>query len=252
MSMPTRKELEIEIERLEEQHKKDLDTLGDVNELLRQADRRRKTERSNQRKWDRVLENLERGLDETKSRITGCEVNLKTARKALDAKDEAPEAAAEPAEESVPEPEASVSEAGGGGYLALAESIACTPLAELHRFTLEQIADVSGRLEREITRENFPDYEKLAAHIEFANQLRSKAGESDENKERRGQGALRAAIDKVLNKQFDAMSPEEMRLILASQDLLLRNLRPGVQDERLGKLIAAGAAVIKRRLDSSH
>ncbi|MBI2422895.1 MAG: hypothetical protein HYV27_08695 [Candidatus Hydrogenedentes bacterium] len=69
--------LEIKRAQLMEQHAQNVESLNQIQELLRKADLRRVQEADNPRKWDKILDNLEESLTQAKVRVEVSSLDLK-------------------------------------------------------------------------------------------------------------------------------------------------------------------------------
>lgn len=82
--------------------------LDEVRVKIGRADERRKLERGNERKWNRILDQLEDSMDQLKSLIAACDGELVQLKKTTDVPPSKPAAAPAPAPDSRPKPVKSV------------------------------------------------------------------------------------------------------------------------------------------------
>ncbi|MBI3117206.1 MAG: hypothetical protein HYZ00_00870, partial [Candidatus Hydrogenedentes bacterium] len=202
-----------------------------------------------QRRWNAVLDHLELSLDEAKARHQACQAEVLRAEQALR------ELPPSPALEAAPQPPAqrrSEDAAFTKAPPALGEveqELLNAPFAELHKFSLEQIALVQSHLEQ-APQVQSDVTEHLIGRLELANQVREDTAvpaHAAEPQNFRRQLVLRAAIDKIQANRIDAMTPDEIQLVVACHSLLTRRLRPTPKDERLLRILGAALKVLQRK-----
>lgn len=205
----------------------DLVALEKVRDLLTKADERRLREPQDARKWNKVLENLENSLDLSKARYEQSQAELHRLEREIKS---VSGAEAPPYEESV------------AGAQVEADGWSDT-MRKLGGLNLEQ----ASQLQMEIDAGEIVDQE-LEAGLALANQFRDDGGEAaSEAIENRRQLALRAAIDKISKRQFDLMSLDEIKLVLACHSLLTSRLEPTPRDQRLRRILDGASKILQKR-----
>ena len=200
----------------------DLKTLAQVRGLLAKADRRRVVESEDARKWNRVLESLERSLDLTKARYELSVAQVERLER---------EAGLAPS----PGPPSTEGLADPGD--AWGET-----MRRVEGLTLEE----ASQLQSDIDSGNIDDAQ-LEAGLALANQMSGDPESEAESGENRRQLALRAAIDKIGKRRFDQMSLEEIKLVLACHSLLTSRLEPTPRDQRLRRILDGAIKILQRR-----
>lgn len=206
-------------------HQESREALEKVRSLLLKADRQYHRAGPEARKWHKVLENLEASLDECKSRVTVTATELRRFEgklAALLAGDEIPAGAPTPA----PPENADVD----------IDSPWPSPM------DLEEACLLRERID-----EGEIHDKKLEARLELSNQLGDTYDVDKSGDLPRRQLALRGAIDKISRRDFDGMSYEEVKLVLACRSLLTSRLEPTPRDGRLKRIIDGASRVLKQR-----
>lgn len=222
---PLEMKLRRDIDEARARHSAALDALAKVKDLLAKADQRRVQEPQDARKWHRVLENLETSLDDTKKRVSSAELEmLRLERELKEFRQHL-----ERGEQVAPE------DAKGGAAAELGTGL---PKPK----NLEEAA----RMESSLAAEEGGD-RQLAASLELANQMGETYEIDDAGHTPRRQEALRGAIAKISQRQFDAMSHDEIKLVVACHSLLTRRLAPTPRDQRLKRILDGAIRVLERR-----
>ena len=224
-------QLGLDLEQARARCAEDLRALEEVRGLLAKADERRLQEPEEARKWNRVLENLERSLDLTKARfersdtlVRLLERNLDEMRTAHGGPSEAPvNVPSEPAE----------------GWSATMKQVGA--------MNLEQASELQSRIDSGEIHDA-----QLEAGLALANQMH--AGDAvdpaqAEPTEQRRQLVLRGAIDKIGKQQFDQMGLDEIKLVIACHSLLTSRLNPTERDQRLRRILDGAIKILRRRKD---
>lgn len=198
--------------------------------LLAKADARRLAVPEEARRWNKALENMERSLDVVRAR---CAHSL-----ALVAR----------LESDLARLEAGGEEAADAGKDALVDVSSDEewrdPLERLDGFNLEQASQLQARLDAgEI------EDPQLEVGLELANQLRSDSPPRPGEREPRRQLVLRAAVEKIKRRDFDAMTFDEIKLVISCHALLTRRLEPTPRDERLRRILDGAIRVLRKKKD---
>lgn len=201
-----------------------------VKLLLAKADARRLAVPEEARRWNKALENMERSLDVVRAR---CAHSL-----ALVARLEADLARLESGED----------ENGGSGEEGIGDPASDEewrdPLEQVDGFNLEQASQLQARLDAgEI------EDPQLEAGLELANQLRTDSPRRPGTQEPRRQLVLRAAVEKIKRRDFDAMTFDEIKLVISCHALLTRRLEPTPRDERLRRILDGAIRVLRKKKD---
>jgi len=207
----------------------DLRAMDEVRVLLLKADEKRLSEPGESRKWNRVLTNLEKSLDQTRARCAysvGIVSQLEQALAELESDGAAPQIA-------LPEPPSA-------------------PEAEHWAATMEKVGSMSLEeacvLQSQIDDGAIQDAE-LEAGLALANQMHHDEAPSVPLPEARRQDVLRAAIDKVGKQAFDDMSLDEIKLLMACHSLLTSRLEPSMRDQRLRRILDGAIKILRKRKD---
>jgi len=212
----------------------DLQAVDEVKVLLIKADERRMSEPQEARKWNRVLENLENSLDQTRARCAYSSVIASQLEQACAVLEQALEQAAPPPEIVLPTP----------------------PPGEDARHwteTLEKVGALSLEeacvLQSQIDSGEILDSE-LEAGLTLANQMHHEVEPGGQLPEARRQHVLRAAIDKVGKQAFDTMTLDEIKLLMACHSLLTSRLEPTMRDQRLRRILDGAIKILQKRKDA--
>jgi len=238
---------QLEEQRLQrEQHHANVER---VKSLLRKADKRRKTDSGSKQKWDSVLENLEMSLDEARAHRAACDAEITHLEHEL--RDHPMDA---------PSPTSTDSDSGdldemdqlpalGDNSLSVAKKVMGMPMEEIGQLPMEEAAQLYGEIAEENADTASPQVERLMGRIELANQTAAedtKTEDAPQLKERTP-AALRVAVDTICNSRLDDMSAEEIRLTIATHNLLSRRITSSPRDERLKRILGAAVNILARR-----
>lgn len=207
-----------------------------VRDLLAKADKKRRTPGEDVRKWSLVLNNLEHSLDDVRRRQTILENDLRKSRQSLSWAQENPG--------EVPREEGSKR-----------SKIPATTQSGALPLNLEQMSEIEGRLhpvEAQPPEAQPPDAERerIEGEVEFANQTREASTEAQPI--RRQQHRLRAALDKIQQRQFSALSREELQMTIATHSLLSRKLDMNENDQRLLAILETAVTLLREQLTQSR
>ena len=205
----------------------------EIRGLLAKADTRLREDPENRRRWLGVIENLENSLVEVKARLEHVEMSIQRGETQTDAQAEAPRTASS----------ISLSDSG----IRLVENVLSMPVLEVSKLTLEDLAHTQAKSD-----DPGPTPEqraRAAARIEMANQLRPAppASTDTEIPSQRSQLLLRAAIDKIQSGRIETMSPDELRVIAACHELMVRRVNPTPSDLRLKRILGGAINILQRR-----
>jgi len=212
------------------------DIFEQIKALLSKADARRASASDNDRRWNRVLDHLERSLDEARARLERVD---RFVAKAQCAGSDAVSSVS-PADEDTVQCSGDDIQLSQDPAEAVTQVLALS-LTDLSKLTMEQVALLHAQLpEQEIDLES-ADMERAEARIELANQTRRSAAADPSRPlsftERRNQLILRAAINKARAGRCSDVTREERRLISSCYEMLCRRLDPDARDERLKALL---------------
>ena len=210
----------------------DLQAVDQVRVLLLQADERRNTEPVEARKWNRVLENLENSLDQTRARHAYSQAVLFQLEQAL----------------------LELEHAAGQSQIELPEPPRAEK-AEQWTATLEKVGAMSLEeacvLQSQIDSGEIHDA-ALEAGLELTNQMHPdvELAGSERIPDSRRQVVLRAAIDKVGKQAFDSMTLDEIKLLMACHSLLTSRLEPTMRDQRLKRILDGAIKILQKKKDA--
>ena len=221
-----------------------------IQDLLKKADRRRCEEPDNSHRWNRVLDNLERCLDEAKAHVGRCQLEIGRIQRTLQDEQES----ADRTDSAPPQSESMPLEAPSATTLDAARRILSMSVEEMSALTLEEVALLHGQLANENVTLIEQDTAGVLSRIELANQLQAapppSASEDTGAPERRRQVLLRGAIDKICAHQLHNMTEEEARLVISTHALLVRRLTSNPKDERLKHILGAAVNILSNRLQA--
>lgn len=184
-----------------------LKSRAEIQELLARADQRRRAEPADVRRWNSVLDGLEKSLDVTKARLAKAQYTVGQLRRELQA-------------------------ILGEEALAALEEAQSLPEGEDAAATFEE------RLEQVIGVENaaaaLNDEEPEVA-------IRSAEGVAS------GPSLLESAIEKIRTHRVDALDPQEIRVTIAAHDRLTKMRNPSLKDQRLARILGAAVKVVRRK-----
>lgn len=210
----------------------DLQAVDQVRVLLLKADERRISEPEDARKWNRVLENLENSLDQTRARYAYSHALTSQLEQALLEL----EHTVGQTQIELPEPPPA----------AIAEQWAAT-MEKVGAMSLEEACVLQSRIDSGEIHDA-----ALEAGLELANQMHAEAEiiENERVSDSRRQLVLRAAIDKVGKQAFDAMTLDEIKLLMACHSLLTSRLEPTMRDQRLKRILDGAIKILQKRKDA--
>ena len=204
--------------------------LEEIRSLLSKADARLREDPENRRRWLSVIENLENSLTETKARLEHVELAIQRGNTAAE-----------------PETERNV----GGGLsdsgIRYVDNVLRMSVLEVSSLSLEDLSRTQAHAE---TPGLHPEQRaRVASKIELANQLRSTADEAGDADlpSRRAQLILRGAIDKIQAGRIMAMSSDEVQVLSACHELLIRRVNPSPADQRLKRIVGGALNLLQRR-----
>lgn len=214
----------------------DTKALEEVRGLLEKADERRRLEPDDARKWNRVLENLERSLDLIKARHERSEMAVQVLEREWE---QVRTGVLEATEKPLPPASAP---ALARPELAVADERWAATLERLEALNLEQASALQSQIDTGEIRD-----EQLEAGLALANQIRPDMEADSRGPEARRQLLLRAAIDKIRKQRFDLMALEEIHMLLACHSLLTSRLEPTPRDQRLRRILDGAIKILRRR-----
>lgn len=236
-----------------------------VLQLLKKADERRLLE--GERPWNRILDNLERALDLTRSRLTKYEQQIKECARQLHQIQEglAPTASgAVPGDEEQAPPAAPLPQGVrlSKDHVQVAERILAMPLEVLGKLTLNEVAEMNdqifGQGEEQPTRapsganEIPPKKSHLTQRIERAKQTREALAATHRPSEpsfaeRRRQKTLRESVAKVMSGNSKALDLEEVEILLQCHKSLTERASVTANDLRLKGILDGALESIQER-----
>lgn len=223
-----------------------------IRDLMAKTGERRKTDPSNENRWDSVLNNLENALEEAES---GLDSSARMIEQLPDTGQSGP--SSQPAsgkhvsgalprrqcvEEQLfdaepPPQEILEKELPPEDPYAAARSVLETPMEELGDLTLQELALAKSYLDSLPGGISpLPIERSLNARLELANQAPHSAHGIDDNK-RRTQNMLRKAVKKVKAKHVEELTVEEVDLITNGYTLLTQKIKRKDNDDRLLELL---------------
>ncbi len=211
----------------------ELRALDEVKVLLLKADEKRLSEPHDARKWNRVLTNLEKSLDQTRARCAYSEVIVSQLEQASTELERALESAESPAPIALPEPPPA----------AETEHWVAT-LEKVEAMNLEEACVLQSRIDAGEIQDD-----TLEAGLALANQLQHEPEIDTALPEARRQLVLRAAIDKVSKQAFNDMTLDEVKLLMACHALLTSRLEPSMRDQRLRRILDGAIKILRKRKD---
>lgn len=229
--------------------------VAQIYELLERAEARRRNEPHRRRKWDQVLDNLERGLAEARARVAVLEPLAEAAASVNSynpSDGDNPDRDTPPEEADAPSP--------------LPEDASCNlppaPISSLRLMdapfgveieaTLEELGQGRAHVRNVKAGEGDSEAARLLdAQIEFLSQqggaVRTKQeirNGAQTEAERRRQTVLRGAIEKLKRGAFASLSFEEAELALTCYGLLETRLFLNERDARLKVILKQGLSGI--------
>lgn len=250
-------ELSQRIDALRQQQAQHEENIQLVRQKLADADARRRSDTENPRRWNHVLDNLEACLDDAKSRLESCRLAIKRTENEMALLREKKERESRAAW-TAPDPElAEMLPELSGEAMQAARTILETPLEDIGKMSLEEVALLHDQVAEQQFEEALSDTDRLMGRLEFANQMAPEQAEDaappqtqapEQDPEQRKQRILRSAMEHIRTGQLEEMSLEEIRLIISCYNLLTRRLKSTPRDERLKRILGAAVKVLQRRL----
>ena len=245
----TFEELQTRLDLLESEKIKHDESLLNINDLLAKADKRRRIEADNQRKWASVLENLENSLDMIKARREAALVDFTQTKRKLDGLDK--DKSARPTSKAPTEQTQQDANTSGAAISdsskTVAKEILSMSLDELSKLSLEDVALLHQQIGIDFSDELLVEDSKVAAQMELANQSDGTTQSEDEpSPGRRRQKLLRAAIEKILSNNIKDLTQEEVQVTLICHALLRRRVNPSIRDERLIRVLGGFVKMVRK------
>ena len=249
--------------------------VAQIYELLERAEARRRNEPHRRRKWDQVLDNLERGLAEARARVAVLEPLAEAAASVNSypsSDDDRNQEDPEEAEDFSGNADSMTENAGTGGGKDQEEAptlsedasrglppppalrLMDTPFGVEMEATLEKLSQGRAHARRGEDKDGHYEAERLLnTQVEFLSQQHGAArakqkstGRSPEygEAERRRQAVLRGAIDKLKKGAFASLTFEEAELALSCYISLETRLFLNERDARLKVILKQGLSGI--------
>ncbi len=230
-----------------------------IHELLERAEYRRRNEPHRRRKWDKVLDNLERGLAEARARVAVLEP-LAEAAASVNSQEppdtDAPDGDT-PAEDAIaPSPPPQDASCNLPSAPASSLRLLDAPFGAEIEATLKELSQGQAHVPSVETGEgkNEADWlldtqiESLSHSNGTTNAAQESGGKStgDREAERRRQTVLSGAIEKLKKGAFATLSFEEAELALSCYTLLETRLFLNERDARLKVILKQGLSGIAR------
>jgi len=265
-------ELRAQLVRLEVHRQELRGSIEHVRELLDKADERRAAE--GERRWNRVLDNLEAALDVARSKLTACEQQIKETDRRLHSlretgavADEGRSCASHDAE--AVRPAAALEDGVSVGSLEAAERVLALPVEQLGDLTLDQLAELHSHLfegesgEEAVAGQGVeqetapPEKSALSTRIEEARRRgRHRVARARHPAasfvERRKQQLLRGAIGKATADKLSGMTLEEIELILDCHKALGGRESPSDGERQLLSQLESHVDALRARLAELH
>ncbi len=236
--------LQSNVRSLEVQYNEITGKLAEVHRLLKRADARRVAPNEDRSKWNQVIDNLEKSLNDLRSKESLIESELRAARRLLQ-QDLAEGAETATAQVSI-RSTAELSRATSVEHLA--EHILDEPVRTVDDLSLEQMSRLKSHLtDGAGTAQEEKEQAALLSRVEQVNQMQPRMikPKAEEN---RHQFILRAAIDKLKSEKLDVVSYGELKLLFACYSLLSKRLEPTANDRYLQKLLEPSIKEVQRTL----
>jgi hypothetical protein len=242
------------------------DALATVKELLQEADERRVVE--GEGCWDGIIDNLERTLHVTKSRLTTYEQDIKQKERELshilETSPTGDALSTEEGEAPVPREIHATDILLPGERMQEAERILAIPLDVLGTLTLEEVAAMNAQLFEEpaevpqpattghpSTSKETPQKSHLAARIEQARQKRETLAATHKIEcsliERLTEKMLRDAMAKLVGGAIKSMTLEKIEVVQKRRRLLQERTEGSESDRRLRAILNAATAGLQER-----
>lgn len=243
-------QLEHQLQILRERLTQEVETQQSVMDLLNKADARRIKEPKDHRKWNEILDNLERSLDLAKARISQTKQEIDLLIRKIENEtsstyeDDEKYWGSATVQSPLKDFKAVSNEA--------AQRIIELPIDEISRLTLDQV----DQMHRQISAENAAASEsskqddKPTVYLPPEDELyEEELDEQSTSKESRSQIVLRNAIAKIQAHRLDSMTAEEIKLTIACYNKFVKIKNPSPRDERLCRIIGAAIKILKRKMD---
>lgn len=260
--MPTQEQrLKTDLVRLQTLHEQAKVALANVMDLLAKADAR--SAKEGERRWGRIVENLEDALQLAKARVTGYEQLVRQCEQHLEslsrAGARAPEIfSAEEFEDILPDGLALPPD-----HMAAAERILGMSLDDLGSLTIEQVMNMNTQLYEQPPERAAPppapesEYERprsaLDMRIERARETREslaaarRQSQQPSFAERRRQKLLRDAITKISTGKTQMLDFEEIELLIHYHNGLVERVDKSESDVRLQSMLARIIPALEER-----
>ncbi|HOT51518.1 MAG TPA: hypothetical protein P5318_16655 [Candidatus Hydrogenedentes bacterium] len=254
--------LRADLARLQTLHEQAKAALANVVDLLDKADARRAKE--GERRWGRIVDNLEGALQLAKAKVTGYEQRIRECEQHLEALARASvgtgpkpllEFVSAEFEDVIPEGMKLPPD-----HLAAAQRILGMSLDDLGGLTLEQVADMNAQLYEEPPEPpkppSPPEPERtrsaLDERIEHAKEIRESLAARRSNQppsfaERRRQKVLRDAIAKVMNGKIQTLDFEEVEMLVQCYNGIEERPDKSDNDTRLQAMLGRFLPAIQER-----
>jgi hypothetical protein len=207
--------------------------VAETLKLIGRAEEKHRNDKKRRRKWNRILIRLEDSLLEAKKAVAECDTLIEIARGRGDKPAEEPDQQPAPAEELSAKPTDADPEKRA------AYAIVETPMEELADISLEHVALARAYMARDGYAAHDEEFKRaLAAKLELASQLPRSQDSAREKAERRDQRLLREAVKKMQAGEIDAMSHDELDLLLNCYTILTNKLVPTSNTNRLLEIIS--------------
>jgi len=261
--MPTQEtRLRADLARLQTVHEQAKAALANVVDLLEKADARRAKE--GERRWGRIVDNLEGALQLAKAKVTGYEQLIRECEQHLDAVLRASAGTGpKPLVEFVsPEFEDVIPEGMKlpPDHLAAAQRILGMSLDDLGGLTLEQVADMNAQLYEEPPEPpkpvQTPTLERprsaLDERIERAKEMRESLAarhpvQQPSFADRRRQKVLREAVAKVMGGKVQTLDLEEIEMLVQCHSSIEERTDKSENDVRLHAVLARHIPAMQER-----
>jgi len=217
---------------LERRHKRQA-VVEETLKLIGRAEERHRNDKKSRRKWNRILIRLEDSLLEAKKAVAECDTLIEIGRGKEDTPAEEPEQEHRPAEAAPARPTHADPESSAA--YAMVE----TPIEELADISLEDVALARAYTARDNYAAHDEEFKRtLAAKLELASQLPRAQDPPLEQAERRDQRLLREAVKKMQAGEIEAMSDDELDLLVNCYTILTNKLVPTTNNNRLLEIIS--------------
>ena len=227
---------------LERRHKRQA-VAEETLKLIGRAEERHRNDKKNRRKWNRILIRLEDSLLEAKKAVAECDTLMEVERGRGEKPVEEPDReGAQPEQPPDADPEA-----------LAAYRIVETLVEGLADISLEDVALAQAYMARDSYAAHDEGFKRtLAAKLELASQLPRSQGLAPNQAERRDQGLLREAVEKMQAGEIGAMSDDELDLLVSCYTILSNKLVPTTNNNRLLEIISRTIEPLRAERDRRH